>query len=404
MTTGLGPVYDGIGHLLMTPEDLVPILALALYAGLRGARAGRLALFVLPVAWLAGGLCGLGVGRASSAPVPALSFILLGILVAADVKLPDGAVAALARGLGLVHGFLNGPACSRARAPAPSASSASPPSRSSSSRSRAALVVSLKAPAARIAVRVAGSWIAAIGLLLLGWAFRTRGGRSPPPRYSRTMSNTMGALLFFGTAFLVTLGCLEAGIRIGRRALSGPDAHRPAGLGTVETVAFGVLGLLLAFTFSGASSRFDARRALVVEEANDIGTAWLRLDLLPAASQPPLRDAFRRYTDSRILMYQKVADLDFDGARDRVRPGRSNPERDLGRRGCGVPRGPLAGHDRPPPRAQRDDRHHDDASRRHGDAPAQRSCTPSSSSSRSGARSSPATRWARARPAAGCTS
>ncbi|HTS02167.1 MAG TPA: DUF4239 domain-containing protein [Thermoanaerobaculia bacterium] len=129
------------------------------------------------------------------------------------------------------------------------------------------------------------------------------------------MSHTVGALLFFGTAFLITLGCLEAGIRMGRRALSGSDAHRPAGLGTVETVAFGVLGLLLAFTFSGAASRFDARRAQVVEEANDVGTAWLRLDLLPPASQPKLRDAFRRYTDSRILMYRKVADLDLDGAR-----------------------------------------------------------------------------------------
>jgi hypothetical protein len=129
------------------------------------------------------------------------------------------------------------------------------------------------------------------------------------------MSHTVGAVLLFGIAFFITLGCLEAGIRVGRRALAGPDAHRPAGLGTVETVAFGLLGLLLAFTFSGAASRFDARRALVVEEANDIGTAWLRLDLLPQAAQPPLRDAFRRYADSRILMYRKVADLDLDGAR-----------------------------------------------------------------------------------------
>ena len=52
-----------------------------------------------------------------------------------------------------------------------------------------------------------------------------------------------------------------------------------------------------------------------MEESNDIGTAWLRLDLLPPALQPALRDAFRRYTDSRILMYRKVADLDIDGAR-----------------------------------------------------------------------------------------
>ena len=52
-----------------------------------------------------------------------------------------------------------------------------------------------------------------------------------------------------------------------------------------------------------------------MEESNDIGTAWLRLDLLPPASQPPLRDAFRRYADSRILTYRKVADMDLDGAR-----------------------------------------------------------------------------------------
>jgi len=176
VTTGLGPVYDGIGHLLLTPEDLVPILALALYAGLRGARAGRLALFVLPVAWLAGGLLGLRLGGAAAAgaPLPALSFILLGILVAADAKLPDGAVAALAAGLGLAHGFLNGPALAGTGPGALGLLGIAAVAFVMVALA-AALVVSLKAPAARIAVRVAGSWIAAIGLLLLGWALRTRG-------------------------------------------------------------------------------------------------------------------------------------------------------------------------------------------------------------------------------------
>jgi hypothetical protein len=47
----------------------------------------------------------------------------------------------------------------------------------------------------------------------------------------------------------------------------------------VEGAVFGLLGLLIAFTFSGAASRFDDRRALIVEEANDIGTAWLRVAL-----------------------------------------------------------------------------------------------------------------------------
>lgn len=180
VTTGLGPVYDGIGHLLLTPEDLVPIVALALYAGLRGARAGRLALFILPAAWITGGLLGLRAGTASSAPVPALSFVLLGLLVAADLRLPDGLVAALAGLLGLVHGFLNGPALAGAGPGALGLIGISAVAFVVVALA-SALVVSLKAPAARIAVRVAGSWIAAIGLLLLGWAFRTRGVVLPSP-------------------------------------------------------------------------------------------------------------------------------------------------------------------------------------------------------------------------------
>jgi hydrogenase/urease accessory protein HupE len=180
VTTGLGPVYDGIGHLLLTPEDLVPILALALFAGLRGARAGRLALFALPLAWLAGGLMGLGFGRASHAPIPALSFILLGVLVAADAKLPDAAVAALAASLGLVHGFLNGPALAGTGPGALGLLGISAVAFVVVALA-AALVVSLKAPAARIAVRVAGSWIAAIGLLLLGWALRAHSAISIGP-------------------------------------------------------------------------------------------------------------------------------------------------------------------------------------------------------------------------------
>ena len=181
VTTGLGPVYDGIGHLVLTPEDLVPIVALALYAGLRGARAGRLALFVLPVAWLVGGLLGLRFGGAASAaaPYPALSLGLLGLLVAADAALPDAAVAALATALGLVHGFLNGPALA-GTGPGALGLVGIAAVAFVMIALVSALVVSLKAPAARIAVRVAGSWIGAIGLLLLGWALRTRGVPTGP--------------------------------------------------------------------------------------------------------------------------------------------------------------------------------------------------------------------------------
>lgn len=108
VTTGMGPVYDGIGHLLLTLEDLVPVLALALFAGLRGAAQGRRAMFLLPLAWLTGGLIGLRVTAGTAFPVPAVSFLILGALVAADLRLPANGVAVLAVVLGLVHGVLNG--------------------------------------------------------------------------------------------------------------------------------------------------------------------------------------------------------------------------------------------------------------------------------------------------------
>jgi hypothetical protein len=73
---------------------------------------------------------------------------------------------------------------------------------------------------------------------------------------------------------------------------------------------FGLLGPLVAFTFSGALQRWDERRAQVVEEANDIGTAWLRLELLPQSSQKPLRDLFRQYLDARLAAYAAFPDAD----------------------------------------------------------------------------------------------
>jgi hypothetical protein len=129
------------------------------------------------------------------------------------------------------------------------------------------------------------------------------------------MSTVGIALLFIGATFVTTLACLEAGRRVGQRAFALPETSRPAGLGTVEGVAFGLLGLLLAFTFAGAATRFDARRAQVVEEANDIGTAWLRLDLVPKEAQPKLREDFRRYVDSRIVAYARLAEADIEGAK-----------------------------------------------------------------------------------------
>jgi hypothetical protein len=107
---------------------------------------------------------------------------------------------------------------------------------------------------------------------------------------------------------------LDVGRRIGaRRRITDPDGAQ-AGTGTVEGAVFALLGLLIAFTFSGAATRFDGRRSLIVQETNDIGTAYLRVNLLPDSAQPAMRDLFRRYVDSRIEAYQVLRSSGDAGA------------------------------------------------------------------------------------------
>jgi len=172
VTTGLGPFYDGVLHFLQTPQDGLPVLALALFAGLRGAPAGRAVLSLLPAAWLAGGLAGLGLHAAIGPAAPTGTLLLCGLLVAVDARLPLVATVILAGGVGLVHGLENaggGMASVQAGALELVGIAAAV---FVVSALASAFVVSLRASWARIAIRVAGSWMAAIGLLLVGWSLR----------------------------------------------------------------------------------------------------------------------------------------------------------------------------------------------------------------------------------------
>ena len=172
VNTGLGPFYDGVSHFALTPEDLLPALAMALLAGQGGSRAGRLTLFALPGAWLLGGLAGITFPTISSATaLTTVSFLALGGLVAADARLRPEWVAGLALVVGLLHGTLNGAAMSQAKLGALGLVGIVSTLFVVVALA-AAMVVALRAPWTRIAVRVAGSWIVAIGLLLLGWSFR----------------------------------------------------------------------------------------------------------------------------------------------------------------------------------------------------------------------------------------
>jgi len=116
------------------------------------------------------------------------------------------------------------------------------------------------------------------------------------------------ALLSLGL-FVGMLVLLEVGRRIGVHRLAQDPEGARAGIGTIEGAVLALLGLLLAFTVTGAGLRFDVRRNLIVEETNDIGTAYLRLDMLPSAAQPALRENFRRYVDARLDVYRKMPDM-----------------------------------------------------------------------------------------------
>ena len=171
-STGLGPVYDGAAHFLTSPEDLLAALALALWAGARGAGHGRRTLFVLPSAWLLASLLGMTMAAISgSALISAVWLLALGALLAIDLALPLRVATALAALLGLQRGFLNGSGVEQ------SANGIVALIGLGSAvfvvvALAAALVVGLRAAWARVAVRVIGSWIAASGLLLLGWSLR----------------------------------------------------------------------------------------------------------------------------------------------------------------------------------------------------------------------------------------
>ena len=170
-TIGLGPVYDGIFHLFLSPEDLIPVIALALLAGQRGAATSRRVLWLLPAVWFAGGVLGMFAPTARGAALTCVSFLVLGGLIAANARISVSLMTALTAILGCFHGYLNGSGINRFNDGAyvllglafavfvVVAIFAS-------------FVVPLRRQWALIVVRVAGSWIAASGLLMLGWALR----------------------------------------------------------------------------------------------------------------------------------------------------------------------------------------------------------------------------------------
>jgi hypothetical protein len=124
------------------------------------------------------------------------------------------------------------------------------------------------------------------------------------------MDRGLFALPFAAATLVGMLICLALGRRLGTRWLARAPQGAMSSLNLSQGAIFSLYGLLLAFTFSGAASRYDARRHLIVEEANAIDTAYMRLELLPVESQAALRELFRKYLDSRLETYRRLPNIE----------------------------------------------------------------------------------------------
>jgi hypothetical protein len=99
---------------------------------------------------------------------------------------------------------------------------------------------------------------------------------------------------------LAALAAIEIGFRFGHRSKDSADGDSKVHVNTTQSSTLGILALLLAFTFSLSLQRFDTRSDAVVDEANAIGTAYLRAQLLPPALRKDVQGLLRDYVDLRV--------------------------------------------------------------------------------------------------------
>ena len=123
------------------------------------------------------------------------------------------------------------------------------------------------------------------------------------------------ALVMLALLLLVT----EAGFRVGCKVRARLEDTAKSQVGVISGAVLGMLALLLGFTFAMAQSRFAVRQGLVLEEANDIGTTYLRSRLLPEPSKTEIANLLRGYVDARLDFVRAGADQEhLKAAEDRT--------------------------------------------------------------------------------------
>lgn len=119
---------------------------------------------------------------------------------------------------------------------------------------------------------------------------------------STQLLDALPILLVFAAFALVTMACYEGGFRLGRWWQERTPGEQEGPTGMLVGSILALLAFLLAVTMGMASDRFDARRALVLSEANAIGTSYLRAGYLPEPASSQARELLREYVPLRIAV------------------------------------------------------------------------------------------------------
>jgi hypothetical protein len=117
-----------------------------------------------------------------------------------------------------------------------------------------------------------------------------------------------GGRLFlqFVQPFMLVVGAIiacEVGYRLGRQFGLMDEAFGKQ-LGVISNATFALVAFLIGFSFSGAGTRYVDRLDLIVKEANALGTAYLRADVLPQPMRGELKEALRQYTADRLELIE----------------------------------------------------------------------------------------------------
>jgi hypothetical protein len=124
------------------------------------------------------------------------------------------------------------------------------------------------------------------------------------------MSQITPIFQFIITMVLIT-GCIETGYYLGRKLQGREKSEDEKMISVICASILGLMAFMMGFTFGIVSARYDTRKSLVREEANQIRTVWLRTDFMPEPDRSASRKLLKQYLGLRLVIIKNVTDKDI---------------------------------------------------------------------------------------------